>query len=232
MLSRVWLFCSPMNGSPPGSSVHGISWARIPECVVISFSKGSSRPRRGTCVSCIGRQILRHWATWKALNFTKSCQIVLQSGCANFCCHQCNAVPVLHSYHQTRSAAQSCLTLRPRESQHASLTILSLICRLDALGMLSHTLFYYAFLWFLLRLYIFYILLTTRVSSSVYPLCPCFRSVILFCLLFCRNCACVSWIYTPGPWLVFSLKKSLVPQFPHLLNKGNIIKQVCIIIIQ
>ena len=116
--------------------------------------------------------------------------------------------------------------------QFCILTILSLICRLDALGMLSHALFYYAFLWFLLRLYIFYILLTTRVSSSVHPLCPFFRSVILFCLLFCRNCVCVWWIYTPGPWLVFSLKKSLVPQFPHLLNKGNIIKQVCIIIIK
>ena len=31
--------CGPMDSSPPGTSVHGIFQARIPECVVISFSK-------------------------------------------------------------------------------------------------------------------------------------------------------------------------------------------------
>ena len=35
------------------------------EWVAISFSRGSSRPRDQTCVSCIGRRILDHWATWK-----------------------------------------------------------------------------------------------------------------------------------------------------------------------
>ena len=34
-----------MDCSPPGSSVHGISQARILEWVAISFSEGSSRPR-------------------------------------------------------------------------------------------------------------------------------------------------------------------------------------------
>ena len=34
-----------MDCSPPGSSVHGISQARILERVAISFSRGSSRPR-------------------------------------------------------------------------------------------------------------------------------------------------------------------------------------------
>ena len=34
-----------MECNPPGSSVHGIFWARIPECVVISFSRGSSGSR-------------------------------------------------------------------------------------------------------------------------------------------------------------------------------------------
>ena len=42
----------PMDCSPPGSSVHGISQARILEWVVISFSRGSSRPRDQTWVSC------------------------------------------------------------------------------------------------------------------------------------------------------------------------------------
>ena len=57
-----------MNCSPPGSSVHGILQARIPERVAISFSSRSSQPRDLTqvsCVSCIGRWILCHWATWE-----------------------------------------------------------------------------------------------------------------------------------------------------------------------
>ena len=47
-----------MDCGPPGSSVHGISQARLLEWVAISFSRGSSRPRGGTCISCIGRWIL------------------------------------------------------------------------------------------------------------------------------------------------------------------------------
>ena len=63
--SRVWL-CDARNCSPLGSSVCGIFQVRILECVVISYSKGSSQPRNRTHVSCIGRQILYHWATWEA----------------------------------------------------------------------------------------------------------------------------------------------------------------------
>ena len=37
---HVQLFCNPMDCSPPGSSVHGISQAKILEWVVISFSRG------------------------------------------------------------------------------------------------------------------------------------------------------------------------------------------------
>ena len=37
----------------PGSSVHGILWARILEWVAIFFSRGSSKPRDWTQVSCI-----------------------------------------------------------------------------------------------------------------------------------------------------------------------------------
>ena len=37
--------CDPMDCSQPGSSVHGISQARILEWVAISFSRGSSQPR-------------------------------------------------------------------------------------------------------------------------------------------------------------------------------------------
>ena len=49
--------CNPMDYSPPGSSAHGISQARILELVAISFSKGSSQTRDQTCLSCTGRQI-------------------------------------------------------------------------------------------------------------------------------------------------------------------------------
>ena len=47
----------------PGFPVHGTAQARILEWVVISFSRGSSRSRARTCISCTGRQILYHWAT-------------------------------------------------------------------------------------------------------------------------------------------------------------------------
>ena len=54
--------CDPMDCSPPDSSVHGISQARILEWVAIS-SRGSSQPRDGTNlhlfnISCIGKWIL------------------------------------------------------------------------------------------------------------------------------------------------------------------------------
>ena len=56
----VWLvaqscltLCDPMDCSPPGSSVNGISQARILEWVAISFSRGSLQPRDLTHVSCI-----------------------------------------------------------------------------------------------------------------------------------------------------------------------------------
>ena len=58
--------CDPMNYSPPVSSVLGISQARILQWVTTCFSRGSSRPSDGTQISCIGRRILYHWATWEA----------------------------------------------------------------------------------------------------------------------------------------------------------------------
>ena len=54
------VLCKPTDCSPPGSSVHGNSQARILEWIAISFSRGSSQPRDQTRVSCIGRRILYH----------------------------------------------------------------------------------------------------------------------------------------------------------------------------
>ena len=44
--------CDPMDCSPSGSSVHGISQGRIPEWVAIFSSRGSSQTRDWTCISC------------------------------------------------------------------------------------------------------------------------------------------------------------------------------------
>ena len=50
------ILCNPMDCSLLESSVHGISQARIREWVAISFSRGFSRPRDRTWVSCIVRR--------------------------------------------------------------------------------------------------------------------------------------------------------------------------------
>ena len=60
--------CNPMDWCPPGSSVHGISQARILEWVAMPHFRGSSLPRDWTHISCIGRQILYHWAIWEGFN--------------------------------------------------------------------------------------------------------------------------------------------------------------------
>ena len=55
--------CDPMDCSPPGSSVRGISQARILEWADISSTRGSSWHRDQTLVSyvsCTGRQVLYH----------------------------------------------------------------------------------------------------------------------------------------------------------------------------
>ena len=46
-----------MNGSPPGSPVHGVLQARILEWVGLPSSRGSSQPRDGTHVSYVSL----HW---------------------------------------------------------------------------------------------------------------------------------------------------------------------------
>ena len=67
MLSRVHLFATPwtVTRQPPLSM--GFPRQRILEGVAISFSRGSSQPGDGICISCSGRQILYRWTTMKAL---------------------------------------------------------------------------------------------------------------------------------------------------------------------
>ena len=58
--------CSPMDCSPPGSSIHGVFQARVLQYVAISFSRGSSPPRDGTQVSRIAGRCFTFWATREA----------------------------------------------------------------------------------------------------------------------------------------------------------------------
>ena len=55
--------CDPIDCSPRGSSLHGILPARILDWVAIPFSRGSSRCRNWTWVSCIAGRFFTNWAT-------------------------------------------------------------------------------------------------------------------------------------------------------------------------
>ena len=63
LLQLFLTLCEPMDYSLPDSSIYGIFQVRILECIAISSSRGSSRPRDLTgvsYVSCIGRQVIYH----------------------------------------------------------------------------------------------------------------------------------------------------------------------------
>ena len=64
------ILCDSMDHSPPGSSVLGISKARVLEWIAISFSRGSSWPRDPTRVSHVSYtagEVFTHWAIREAL---------------------------------------------------------------------------------------------------------------------------------------------------------------------
>ena len=58
------ILCNPMNCSPPGSSVHGISQTTILEWVAIPFSRGSSQPRNQTRISYVSFISGRFFTIW------------------------------------------------------------------------------------------------------------------------------------------------------------------------
>ena len=90
--------CGPTDCNPPGSSVHWISQAGIPECVAISSSRGSSWPQGLNLGFLYCRWICYRWDIRKALlwmtgrNWKKKkkamdlerreCSMVEVSGCA------------------------------------------------------------------------------------------------------------------------------------------------------
>ena len=57
------ILCDPMDCSPPGTSVQGILQARTLKWFAIPFSRGSSRPRDWTQVSCIAGRFFTIWTT-------------------------------------------------------------------------------------------------------------------------------------------------------------------------
>ena len=60
--SCVWLFlCDSVDCSPPDSSVHAILQARTPQWAAMPSSRGASRPRDRTCVSCCSCIAGRFW---------------------------------------------------------------------------------------------------------------------------------------------------------------------------
>ena len=61
--------CDPMDGSLPGTSVHGILQARVLEQVASPFSRGSSQARDQTQVSYIADRFFTSWATREAQEY-------------------------------------------------------------------------------------------------------------------------------------------------------------------
>ena len=69
VLSRSWLYCDPMDCSPPGSSIHGILQARILEWVGMPSARGSFQPRDWNCISmspALAGRFFTTTATWEA----------------------------------------------------------------------------------------------------------------------------------------------------------------------
>ena len=64
--------CNPKDCSLPGSSVHGILQARIPEWVAIPFSSGSSQHKDWTLVFYIAGRFFTVWVAGKPIDELKT----------------------------------------------------------------------------------------------------------------------------------------------------------------
>ena len=70
LLSRVWLFCDPVDCSPPGSSVLGILQARILEGVAISFPGDLSAPGIKSASPALAGRFFTTEPLWKPIQRT------------------------------------------------------------------------------------------------------------------------------------------------------------------
>ena len=67
LVARLCLtLCDPMDCSPPGSSIHGISQGRLLGRVAVSFSRRIFLNQESNSCLLLERQILYHWATREA----------------------------------------------------------------------------------------------------------------------------------------------------------------------
>ena len=121
--------CNPMDCSPSGFCVHEISQARTLEQVAICYSRRSSWPRDRIwiyCVSCIGRQVLYHWATWvytclyTKLHGLKWCQFssIQLLSCVRLCDPMDCSMTGLPVYHQLRNLPKPISIMLVMPSSH------------------------------------------------------------------------------------------------------------------
>ena len=94
--------CDPMDRSLPGSSVHGISQARILEWVAISFSGESSQLRDQTWVSCTAGRFFTVWTTRDRLQFSSVAQ-----SCLTLCDPMNHSTPGFPVHHQRPESTQA-----------------------------------------------------------------------------------------------------------------------------
>ena len=72
LLHSCLTLCDLMDCGLPGSSVHGILYARILEWVAVHFSRRSSELREQTCISCIAGGFFTTEPPGKSLNILPS----------------------------------------------------------------------------------------------------------------------------------------------------------------
>ena len=122
-----------MDWSPPGSSVHGILQARILEWAAVPSSRGSSRPRDGTQVSCIAGGFITTEPAGKPLLRNKyirldssilSADLRSSDKCRRLCDHQHNQ-DTDRLYH-TGKCPEPSAPLRAASEKHLFLTWLHL----------------------------------------------------------------------------------------------------------
>ena len=121
LLQSCLTLCDPMDCSLPGSSVHGISQARILEWVAMPSSRGSSRPRdpsRISYVSCIGSRFFTISAAREAPVFSQSGAsnprlktMLLPIACITCCTPLLALLPKLHCLSMV--ALDSCRSMNP-----------------------------------------------------------------------------------------------------------------------
>ena len=71
--------------SPPGSSIHEISQARILEWIAISFSRGSSWPMGQNLYPCVGRQFLYTESPGKPIYISVLLLLLSRFSCVRLC---------------------------------------------------------------------------------------------------------------------------------------------------